>query len=63
MHQLLVELPTIKSIKLQNISFTYTGAGNEPVLKDISMDIPTGKLTAIVGTSGSGKTTLPKTPS
>jgi ATP-binding cassette subfamily B protein len=59
-HQLLVELPTIKSIKLQNISFTYTGAGNEPVLKDISMDIPNGKLTAIVGTSGSGKTTLLK---
>lgn len=59
-HQLLVELPTIKSIKLQNISFTYTGAGNEPVLKDISMDIPDGKLTAIVGTSGSGKTTLLK---
>ncbi|MBX9779699.1 MAG: peptidase domain-containing ABC transporter [Chitinophagaceae bacterium] len=59
-HQLLAELPTIKSIKLQNLSFTYTGAGNEPVLKDISMDIPDGKLTAIVGTSGSGKTTLLK---
>jgi ATP-binding cassette, subfamily B, bacterial len=59
-HQLLAELPSIKSIKLQNVSFTYTGAGNEPVLKDISMDIPDGKLTAIVGTSGSGKTTLLK---
>jgi len=30
------------------------------VLKDISMTIPVGKITAIVGSSGSGKTTLMK---
>jgi ATP-binding cassette subfamily B protein len=30
------------------------------VLKDISLSIPPGKVTAIVGTSGSGKTTLIK---
>lgn len=48
------------SISFQNISFTYPGAGNEPVLKDISLKIPKGKTTAIVGVSGSGKTTLLK---
>jgi len=48
------------SISLQNISFTYPGAGNEPVLKNINLDIPFGKTTAIVGVSGSGKTTLLK---
>lgn len=53
-------LPQNKDIQIKNLSFTYTGAGNEPVLKDISLSIPNGKVTAIVGTSGSGKTTLLK---
>lgn len=48
------------SISLKNISFTYPGAGNEPVLKNINLEIPQGKITAIVGMSGSGKTTLLK---
>lgn len=56
----LKELPNNKSIILQNLSFTYPGAGNEPVLKDISLNIPEGKTTAIVGMSGSGKTTILK---
>jgi len=53
-------LPTNTTINLQNVSFTYPGAGNEPVLKAINLLIPQGKTTAIVGTSGSGKTTLIK---
>ncbi|NQX40839.1 peptidase domain-containing ABC transporter [Pedobacter steynii] len=56
----LSELPLIKSLSLQNLSFTYPGAGNEPVLDNISLDIPEGKTTAIVGMSGSGKTTILK---
>lgn len=53
-------LPENKSILLKNLSFAYPGAGNEPVLKDINLFIPEGKVTAIVGVSGSGKTTLLK---
>ncbi len=53
-------LPEHKSIFIQNLSFTYAGAGNEPVLKNINLIIPEGKVTAIVGVSGSGKTTLLK---
>lgn len=53
-------LPQNKSICLENISFAYPGAGNEPVLNQINLDIPQGKTTAIVGMSGSGKTTLLK---
>lgn len=48
------------SIHLKNLSFTYPGAGNEPVLNNINLMIPQGKVTAIVGMSGSGKTTLIK---
>ncbi len=54
------ELPTNKTIDLNNVSFTYPGAGNQAVLKDINLSISAGKITAIVGTSGSGKTTLLK---
>ncbi len=49
-----------QAIHFNNVSFTYSGAGNEPVLKNINLSIPVGKTTAIVGTSGSGKTTLLK---
>jgi ATP-binding cassette subfamily B protein len=53
-------LPENRSISLSNLSFAYPGVGNDPVLKDINLDIPEGKTTAIVGVSGSGKTTLLK---
>lgn len=53
-------LPADHSIALTNVSFTYPGNDLRPVLHDISLRIPAGKTTAIVGTSGSGKTTLLK---
>ncbi len=56
----ITHLPDNRSIQIQNLSYTYPGAGNEPVLKNISLTIPEGKITAIVGMSGSGKTTLLK---
>lgn len=54
------EAPVSTSIHFKDVSFTYAGAGNEPVLKNINLSIPRGKTTAIVGVSGSGKTTLLK---
>ena len=57
---LLTSLPTERSISFRNVSFTYPGAGNDPVLTNINLTIPEGQVTAIVGSSGSGKTTLLK---
>jgi len=57
---LLQELAGDRTIRLNDLSFTYPGGDNEPVLKNIYLEIPEGKTTAIVGASGSGKTTLLK---
>ena len=43
-------------IELRHVSFCYLPG--QPVLKDISVKIPAGTQTAIVGTTGSGKTTV-----
>lgn len=48
------------TISFRDVSFRYGDAHSKPVLHHISLVIPKGKVTAIVGTSGSGKTTLMK---
>jgi subfamily B ATP-binding cassette protein MsbA len=45
-----------KSIHYKNISFTYDG--QYEVLKNVSLEIPKGKIVALIGLSGAGKTTL-----
>jgi ATP-binding cassette subfamily B protein len=52
--------PTPGNIQLVNARFRYGGANTRWILNDINLEIPQGKVTAIVGTSGSGKTTLLK---
>ena len=47
-------------IRIENLTFQYEGPHSPKVLDNVSLDIPQGKITAIVGTSGSGKTTLIK---
>lgn len=51
---------TDKSIVVSNMSFKYNHYALNYTLKDICLNIPEGKITAIVGESGSGKTTLVK---
>ncbi|MCZ4223995.1 peptidase domain-containing ABC transporter [Pedobacter rhodius] len=50
----------VHSIQLKNVSFKYEGSFNNNVLENLNLEIPVGKITAIVGSSGSGKTTLLK---
>jgi ABC-type multidrug transport system fused ATPase/permease subunit len=45
-----------KSIEFVNVNFSYDG--REPLLKDLSLSIEKGKVTALVGPSGGGKTTI-----
>ncbi len=54
------ELPFGKHIHCANLSFQYGGPSSPMVLKNLHIEIPEGKVTAIVGASGSGKTTLLK---
>lgn len=53
-------LPGKRNIEIENLSFSYDGAGRDYVLENVNLDIPQEKVTAIVGASGSGKTTLIK---
>ena len=54
------ELPTDKSLCIEDLYFSYDGADRDYVLNGINLSIPENKVTAIVGASGSGKTTLIK---
>ncbi len=58
--ELLREIPEGKEIRLQNLNFKYDPLSEYPTLDNVSLVIPPGKQTAIVGMSGSGKTTLVK---
>ena len=42
-------------IRVKNVSFSYQ---RKQIYKDLTLDIPKGKITAILGPSGTGKTTI-----
>ena len=54
------DLPSNKTIHIENVSFSYDGADRDYILDNINLTIPENKITAIVGASGSGKTTIIK---
>lgn len=54
------EIPKNADIVFRNVDFQYDGPHSPKVLDGVSLTIPFGKVTAIVGVSGSGKTTMLK---
>ncbi|RWA09868.1 hypothetical protein EKO27_g5231 [Xylaria grammica] len=46
------------TIRLQNVKHIYPSRPEVVVMKDVTLDIPAGKTTALVGASGSGKSTI-----
>lgn len=49
-------IPTLANeLALRSVSFSY---GRGPVLNDVSLTVPAGRITTLVGESGSGKTTI-----
>jgi ATP-binding cassette subfamily B (MDR/TAP) protein 1 len=48
----------VGEIEIKNLTFAYPSRPSAPVIKHLSLHIPAGKTTALVGASGCGKSTL-----
>lgn len=48
--------PTAPAVRVRNVEFAYVAG--QPVLHDLSLDVPQGAFFGIVGHTGSGKSTL-----
>ena len=54
------KIPEDRTLRIEDVCFSYDGADRDYVLEHVSLTIPEHKVTAVVGASGSGKTTLVK---
>ncbi len=46
-----------REIRLAGVSFSY-GKESEPVLRDVNLAVPAGRVVALVGSTGAGKSTI-----
>ena len=55
-----IDLPPLhQQIEIRHVDFNYAEEGR-PVLRDVNLTVPAGKMVALVGESGGGKSTLTK---
>ncbi|MCL1594392.1 MAG: ABC transporter ATP-binding protein/permease [Actinomycetia bacterium] len=54
-----VKLPD-EAVRVQMTDVTFAYPGGPDIIKDVSVDVPTGERVAVVGETGSGKTTFAK---
>ncbi|KAL4913248.1 P-loop containing nucleoside triphosphate hydrolase protein [Aspergillus aurantiobrunneus] len=57
-HKGTLQIPKAAPIQINRLSFRYPARPDAPVLQNISVSVPAGSCTAIVGRSGSGKSTI-----
>lgn len=50
----------LQGIRVENLSFRYPGADQQPVLQNLNFHIQPTEMVALVGENGAGKTTLAK---
>lgn len=48
----------VGDVRLENVDFTYPSRPDAPVIQGVTLHLPAGQHTAIVGLSGSGKSTI-----
>jgi energy-coupling factor transport system ATP-binding protein len=60
-----IDLPDVKKtrkscFKINDMNFSYNRNGSQPVFDNVSLKLPIGEVTAIIGNNGAGKTTFAK---
>src|SRR3954451_7840674 len=56
-----IELPRVRGeIRVDDVTFAYSGRGDDPALPDVDVVVPPGQTVSLVGTTGAGKSTFAK---